>query len=302
MKLSVQRYYKIFPLNQLIPELKCCAIGIITFLSSIVSCQVFCQSVGRTIKTTIIEPYRLSITQNKTTNLIFPYAIKSVDRGSREVLAEKAKGVENILMVKAARENLKETNLTVITSDGELHSFLINYMSNPPLLNISFSREDTVEELKPLLPSGSNEAALKITSVKLSKRQKTIYGVNDSKYQVQLRLNGLYIEKDKIYYQIEVKNRSNINYDIEKIRFFIKDKKKIKRTASQEIELDPLYVHGDTTVVHAGLTNILVFALAKFTIPDKKYLLVQLMEENGGRHLQLKVHNRTIINAQPVSK
>jgi len=36
----------------------------------------------------------------------------------------------------------------------------------------------------------------------------------------------------------------------------------------------------------------------KFTIPDKKYLFIQIMEKNGGRHLQLRVHNRTIVKAR----
>src|SRR4051812_37752723 len=72
------------------------------------------------LQTTIIEPYPLNITLNKTTNLIFPYAIKSVDRGSADVLAQKAKGVENILLVKAGKENFSETNLSVITADGKL--------------------------------------------------------------------------------------------------------------------------------------------------------------------------------------
>jgi hypothetical protein len=63
--------------------------------------SAFCQNTKEVLKTTVIEPYPLWVTLNKTTNLIFPYAIKSVDRGSRDVLAQKAKGVENILLVKA---------------------------------------------------------------------------------------------------------------------------------------------------------------------------------------------------------
>ncbi len=70
-----------------------------------ISGTAFSQSQIGKFQTTIIEPYPLKITRNKTTNLIFPYAIKSVDRGSADVLAQKAKGVENILLIKAGREN-----------------------------------------------------------------------------------------------------------------------------------------------------------------------------------------------------
>jgi hypothetical protein len=61
------------------------------------------QSSGVQVKT--IEPYKLNIGYSKTTNIIFPHAIISVDRGSKDVLAQKAKGVENILQVKAARDS-----------------------------------------------------------------------------------------------------------------------------------------------------------------------------------------------------
>src|SRR3954470_10418956 len=91
------------------------------------------------VQTTIIEPYPLKITLNKTTNIIFPYAIKSVDRGSADVLAQKAKGVENILLVKAGRENFPQTNLSVVTADGKLYSFILDYISNPSAINLSFA-------------------------------------------------------------------------------------------------------------------------------------------------------------------
>ena len=43
-------------------------------------------------------------------------------------------------------------------------------------------------------------------------------------------------------------------------------------------------------------------AIPKFTIPDKKYLAVQLFEANGGRHIELSVKNRTIIKAAVLPK
>lgn len=78
-----------------------------------------------------IEPYRLEVSYSKTTNIVFPHAIISVDRGSKEILAQKAKGVENILQVKAAKENFTETNMSVVTADGRLNSFLLKYANEP---------------------------------------------------------------------------------------------------------------------------------------------------------------------------
>jgi hypothetical protein len=84
------------------------------------------------------------------------------------------------------------------------------------------------------------------------------------------------------------------------LRFFIRDKKQSKRTASQELEQTPLYVYGNTGSIEGQSKMIVVVALPKFTIPDKKLLYIQLTEKNGGRNLQLKIRNRNIIKAEDI--
>lgn len=271
--------------------------GVFIFLISI---KAISQSFTAT-KAIVIEPYPLTITFYKTTNLIFPYAIKSVDRGSADILAQKAKSMENILQLKAGKQNFKETNLTVITADGKFYSYIVNYSDSTSVLNIQFSKDSSKEEAKTFFTSGMNEVNLETNVAKLAGEKRTMHGIKDKKYGMKLQLLGLYIKEDVIYYQMELQNRSNINYDIDQFRFFICDQKKVKRTASQEMEMKPLYVHGDTTTVGGQLEHVFVFALPKFTIPDNKFLDVQLMEKNGGRNLELKIHNKTIIKANLIN-
>jgi hypothetical protein len=220
----------------------------------------------------------LSIGTNKTTSLIFPLMIKSVDRGSKDVLVQKVRGVENVLEVKAAKENFTETNMTVITADGHLYSFLVHYATDPTL-KIQIDNKPSIFE-------------------KIAEQKKSVRSVRDTKYEMLLRLKGIYIENDILYYQLELKNYSNISYDIESLRIFIKDKKQSKRTASQELEQFPLYVYGNTGSVPGQSKQTIVFAIAKFTIPDKKLMYVQLMEKNGGRHLLLKINNNKLVKAK----
>ena len=260
----------------------------------------FSQRSSGKFETTFIEPYPLQITTNKTTNLIFPYAIKSVDRGSADVLAQKAKGVENILLVKAGRQNFSETNLSVITADGKLYSFILDYINNPTAINISFSADSISSQVSGSLKPVYNEGAIQTDTERILKEKKKIRGVRDYRYEVRFALQGIYIKNDVIFFKVEVANNSHINYDVDMLRFFIKDERKSKRTATQEIEIQPIHVAGDTSTIKGDSKNVIVFALPKFTIPEKKYLSVQLMERNGGRNLQLSVLNRTIIKAKPV--
>ncbi|WP_220466193.1 conjugative transposon protein TraN [Dyadobacter psychrotolerans] len=249
----------------------------------------------------VIEPFPLEITYNKTVNLIFPYAIKSVDKGSRDILAQKAKGVENILQVKAATKHFEQTNLTVITSDGKLYSFVVNYAEEPSQLNIELIKvPDASKPADAVLEKEPNEQFLKNAAEHASNEQNVSGKINDSSHKTRLSLSGLYINKEVIFYRLKLDNRSNISYDIESLRFFIIDKKRVKRTATQQTEINPLYVHGETSVIDANQSHEFVFALSKFTIPDAKQLIIQLMEKNGGRHLELLVQNRTIIQAKPI--
>ncbi|HLV63794.1 conjugative transposon protein TraN [Galbibacter sp.] len=225
----------------------------------------------------------------------FPYNIRSVDRGSREVLVQKAKGVENILQLKAAAEAMAETNLTVITADGKLYSFLLRYSPNPVALNFSFGKRDIYQVA--FAPGNPNEGVLrKYAEVALGKK-KRLYGVRDKRYGIKLRLDGLFVKGNVMYYRFKVENTSHVRYNIDQLRFFIRDAKKAKRTTYQEIEMPPLYTYKDTSVVEGQSGQTLVVALPKRTLPNQKHLVVQLMEDHGGRHLELKIKNRKLMRA-----
>lgn len=246
----------------------------------------------------IIEPSPLAITFFKTTNLVFPHAIKSVDRGSKDLLVQKAKGVDNILQVKAAGRAFNQTNLTVITADGKLYSYLVDYADTPVVLNISYAIKGYADAFISTAPL--NEVQLQADVAAIAGEEKRLHGIKDKSYGMALRLEGWYIRDEVMYCRLRLTNGSAISYRTSGPRFTIRDEKKSKRTASQELELVPLYAQGDTSIIAGHTEQVLVFALPKFTIPDKKYLSIQVMEAAGGRHLALRIHNKTIMKAKPL--
>ena len=122
-----------------------------------------------------------------------------------------------------------------------------------------------------------------------------MWGVRDNSWNINAAVIGTYIKDDIIYYQLRIKNNSTINYDIEVLRFYIRDKKKGKGIAVQENILKPLYVFGNMAQVKSFNQNIIVVALDKFTIPDKKFMGIQVLEKNGGKHLMIKLNNKDIL-------
>lgn len=259
--------------------------------------QLFAQTAADT-KITVIKPYVLPITFYKTTNLIFPYAIKSVDRGSKDILVQKAKDVENILQVKAGKLGFDQTNLTVITADGKLYSYILNYADSVSILNLQFDNTPVRSQNAFFENITINEAQIKADLDTVANDTETMRGGIDRSFGMSLKLKGLYIRGDVLYLRLLLRNRTNINYDIDQLRFYIRDEKKVKRTASQELEITPLEVKGDTATITGQSEYVFVYALPKFTIPDKKFLAIELLEKAGGRHLNIRVRNRTLIKAR----
>lgn len=238
----------------------------------------------------------LQIAYSKTTSIVFPYAIKSVDKGSQDILMQKAKGVENILLLKAAKQNFTQTNITVVTSDSRLYVFVLNYDEVCPDLNIKADNSAIVNN--DILFSLDNENQKKIeqySKLALFKKKK-ISGLKSSRFDINLSVNGIFIHQDVLYFRLVLGNTSKINYDIDQLRFFIRDQRKSKRTASQEIEILPLFSTSNSMLIPDKSEVNLVYALSKFTIPEKKYLTIQLIEKNGGRQLEIDIKNNDLID------
>ncbi|NOT76982.1 MAG: conjugative transposon protein TraN [Cyclobacteriaceae bacterium] len=245
-----------------------------------------------------METQNVEVTFNKTSTIVFAAVIKSVDRGSRDVLAQKAKGVENVLQVKAARRDFPQTNLTVITADGVLHHFTVNYSEQPTSLTMVTDQlaDPPVDPL--IFQSALTETDIENYSAGIAKDKRRILGVSESGNKMVITLLGIYIKSDVMFYHFRIVNRSNIDYDIDFLKFYIRDKARIKRTASQEIEIRPLHIYGNDKEVKGNSSTDIVYALQKFTIPEAKYLQVELFEQNGGRHFNMNIKNRTIVNAR----
>lgn len=277
---------------------------IITGLMIILSCynlQAYSQQRASEHTTSVIKSRLLDITFSKTTNLVFPYKIESVDVGSKDVIAQFANGVINILQLKAAKQGFAETNLTVVTSDGKLHSYILNYADNPASLNIKVGANPDDPKIDALFSNiGGPEAMTSDLTQQVAKKKPVLKKPRDKNFGVQLSLTGIYIKADRLYFQLVIENATHIDYAIDNFRLYIRDSKISKRTSQQEIEVIPVQVAGNISMVRGNSNQTIAIALDKFTIPDKKKLYIETIEQNGGRNLHLKITNKILIKALPL--
>lgn len=130
------------------------------------------------------------------------------------------------------------------------------------------------------------------------KDKRIVKHIGAKSFGIQFILKGIYIHNGKYYFHTELRNKTNVPFEIDFINFKVVDKKVAKRTVVQEIPLTPLRTYKPLDGIKGKSTEQNVFLLDQFTIADDKILLIEIFEKNGGRHQTLQVENSDLIKAR----
>ena len=235
----------------------------------------------------MIPPHGLEVTYGKTVHILFPSEVRYVDLGSPDLIAGKADGAENVIRVKATVRNFPgETNMSVITEDGSFYTFNVKYADEPLLLNVEMC--DFIHDGEAVnRPNNAQEIYLQELG-------------SESPMLVRLIMKSIHKQNKREVKQI--RNRSNVPFDVDYITWKIVDKKVAKRTAVQEQVILPLRAQNYATLVPGKKSERTVFTMAKFTIPDDKCLVVELNEKNGGRHQSFVIENEDLVRASTINE
>lgn len=221
----------------------------------------------------------------------------------------------------------EESNLLVLTENGDLYSFIIRYSKDLKVLNHFISvnmsvgnergsvsknqikknvivdkmeiDDAPVEEITvnnydnvPLRDSINIYDKLCVNEVKKPVFFKRIY---TSKNDILLSFKNITYLNNEIYITLRIQNKSTLDYDIDYLNFYIASRNKNKNTTSQTIPYKPKYIYNFKPSIKNGEYLDVIYVYQKFTINENKILLVELTEQNGERNLQLEILN-TIIN------
>lgn len=262
----------------------------------------------------MVTPHGVQVTFAKTVHIIFPSAVRYVDLGSNWIIAGKADGAENVIRVKATTEGFSgETNFSVICEDGSFYSFNARYAHEPEMLNI---------EMKDFLENGDttdfshtrmnlhfrelgNESPLLVKLIMQSiykEDRREIRHLGCKRFGVQFLLKSVHSHNGLFYFHTETRNRSNVAFRTDFIRFKIVDKKVPKRTAIQERVIDPVRSYNEVLVTEGKSDVRTVYAVPQFTIPDDKLLVIELFEKDGGRHQTIRVENADLVAAKQINE
>jgi conjugative transposon TraN protein len=256
---------------------------------------------------TALTAQKVPVTEHKMTNLVFPVAIRTGIKVSRDVLVQKVKGVENVIELKAARPHFAPTNLSVFGLDGRLYSFDLEYEDNPPALNFAVVPAPAGEatnlypDKPPLLLTDLpvDQGMLAEDARTLAKEKKFLHASVHSE-KMRLGVEGLYLKDSLLWFTFRLHNATQVPYSPEYIRLFTQERTKARRTAIQETLIEPVYSALPNAITGRS-SKIFPFGYPLFTVPRDKELWLEISERSGGRLLKLPISYKTILKARSMN-
>jgi conjugative transposon TraN protein len=262
----------------------------------------------------MIPPYGLEVTFDKTVHIIFPSPIAYVDLGSDRIIAAKAGTAENVLRVKSADEYFfEETNMSVITESGSFYTFNVKFAIEPEKLNVEMadfmhdgstvnrpnnSMDVFLKELNNVSPSMVKTIMQSIHA----QNQRIIRHVGSRMFGIQYTLKGIYSHNGMLYFHTEIRNNTNVPYNIDYLKMKIVDKKLVQRITIQETIITPVRAFNYVTSVGARKTENTIFAVPLFTIPQEKKMVFELVEKQGGRDQVFEIENSDLVRARTATE
>ncbi|WP_276499846.1 conjugative transposon protein TraN [Pontibacter litorisediminis] len=237
------------------------------------------------------EPQLVHVNKNISTHFVSPEPITYVDISTDDVAGDLPVG--NILRIKPKKD---KPALGIVTIVGE--RFMVQYRldySSPEKADTQVRIDPTQrdEYLNPDVPMSRSEMQrISLRAIEQKPRRRAFNRSN----KVDLRLNNIYTMGDFYFVDVSMKNRSDIPYDIDQFRFKIEDKKVLKATNFQQLEVEPVFMLYDTDSFKRNYRNVFVFR--RFTFPDEKVFNVEVAEEQvSGRTISLKVDYKDVLAA-----
>jgi conjugative transposon TraN protein len=127
------------------------------------------------------------------------------------------------------------------------------------------------------------------------------FDVSREAYRLRITLNNIYTIKGNFFIDVSIRNKTNIEYDVDQIRFKIEDKKVLKSANFQQIEVEPVLSLNEGKTFVKEYRNIYVFE--KFTFPDEKIFTVEVSEQQiSGRTVILRIDYADILNADTFNR
>lgn len=241
---------------------------------------------------------------DNSVHFLSPQPIKYVDISTQQVHGDLP--LENMLRIKFQKDStaITPTNselgtLTIVAEDF-IAQYRLCYVSSfqanlPALIELNPLQAHPLSSAGELL-SDMNKRDISLNI--LSKRKfKPIAQKKD--FGLSIAVNQVYAVGDYIFLDISFSNDTNLSYDIDEFRIFMEDKKILKTSNFQSLEITPIWKFKEITNIKSKQRN--VYVIKKVIFPNNKVLKISLTEKQiSGRMIDVSLSFKDILNALPL--
>ena len=246
---------------------------------------------------------KILVNSEVTTHIVMPENIKMVDLSTTKIIGNQC--ADNIVRIKPFIEadsvptHYRECELMgTLTLIGERHlaQYDVVYTAAP-------SRAASIHRVPYAGLDSYINPEVSMPQSEMARYAWAVYGSGRKYNQVVSRANGMkaivnniYSIGDYFFIDYSLQNSTKIAYDIAEVRVKLTDKKEVKATNSQTVELSPVYSLNLAKKFKKNYRNVLV--LDKLTFPNEKVLRIEISENQiSGRVITLTVEYDDILNA-----
>ena len=246
---------------------------------------------------------KIIVNSEVTTHIVMPENIKMVDLSTTKIIGNQC--ADNIVRIKPFIEadsvptHYREGELMgTLTLIGERHlaQYDVVYTAAP-------SRAASIHRVPYAGLDSYINPEVSMPQSEMARYAWAVYGSGRKYNQVVSKANGMkaivnniYSIGDYFFIDYSLQNSTKIAYDIAEVRVKLTDKKEVKATNSQTVELSPVYSLNLARKFKKNYRNVLV--LDKLTFPDEKVLRIEISENQiSGRVITLTVEYDDILNA-----
>lgn len=246
---------------------------------------------------------KVFVNKEVTTHIVMPEVIKLVDISTEYIIGNQC--ADNMIRIKP--NNSTDSCFTdgkligTLTIIGERHlaQYDVIYTTAPTcatsILRVGYN---TLQKyINPEVSMPFSEMSRYAWAVYGSKPKKHI---STKKHGVHAVINNIYSVGDYFFIDYSLKNDTKIDYDIAEVRVSLQDKKDVKATNSQTIDLTPVLSINNDKSFRKFYRNVIV--LEKLTFPEEKVLDITVSENQiSGRTITMRIKYKDILKADGFS-
>lgn len=269
----------------------------------------------------------LKVNENKLVSVVFDSNIIQGAVGNDDYNFNfNPEGTESVALLQATKKGAKPSNLVVKTSNGILYNINIEYsLDSQNIVRIEQSQgiklTNSIAESPTTVHNGADDKSNIKRSIRendytigntvindaVNKQQdcglcdkifaigKNVKRINSTNYNIKLDLENVAYSEGKVYVSINIINNSNIDYNINYIKSYVKQSKE-KASSNQYLEKNPIQIFNSNREIPAASNRKFIFVYDQFTIDKNKSFVFELNEANGERNQTLYINNFIINN------